>query len=152
MRQQVPVLVNRAALHRRALPDGGNRLVEPRRGIDDGTWTVAGRPAEIKESAATLCELGLDPLMVEATVKRQREMGATSKYGAVRESLNAGRASDAGGDRKGEERAGLSGASHRYPVRSHRYRQSGTTMPISIPFQNEIGLYCRSPKVNKLIP
>jgi hypothetical protein len=27
MRQQVPVLVNRAPLHRHAIPDGGNRLV-----------------------------------------------------------------------------------------------------------------------------
>ena len=35
MREQVPVLVNRAALHRHAVPDGGNRLVEPRRAVDD---------------------------------------------------------------------------------------------------------------------
>ena len=37
------------------------------------------RAAEMEESAATLRELGLDPLMVEATVKRQREMGAIGK-------------------------------------------------------------------------
>jgi 3-hydroxyisobutyrate dehydrogenase-like beta-hydroxyacid dehydrogenase len=34
------------------------------------------RAAEMEESATTLRELGLDPLMVDATVKRQREMGA----------------------------------------------------------------------------
>ena len=50
------------------------------------------RAAEMEESAATLRELGLDPLMVEATVKRQREMGAIGKDGKVRESLTAGRA------------------------------------------------------------
>jgi 3-hydroxyisobutyrate dehydrogenase-like beta-hydroxyacid dehydrogenase len=50
------------------------------------------RAAEMEESAATLRELGLDPLMVEATVKRQREMGAIGKDEAVRASLTAGRA------------------------------------------------------------
>jgi 3-hydroxyisobutyrate dehydrogenase-like beta-hydroxyacid dehydrogenase len=34
------------------------------------------RAAEMEESASTLRELGLEPLMVEATVRRQREMGA----------------------------------------------------------------------------
>lgn len=50
------------------------------------------RAAEMEESAATLRELGLDPLMVEATVKRQREMGAIGKDEAVRASLTQGRA------------------------------------------------------------
>lgn len=50
------------------------------------------RAAEMEESAATLRELGLDPLMVEATVKRQREMGAIGKNEAVRASLTQGRA------------------------------------------------------------
>jgi len=49
------------------------------------------RAAEMEESAATLRELGLDPLMVEATVKRQREMGAIGKEDGVRASLTAGR-------------------------------------------------------------
>lgn len=35
MREQIPVLVNGAALHRHAVPDGGGGLVEPRRAIDD---------------------------------------------------------------------------------------------------------------------
>ena len=35
MRQQVAVLVNRAALHRHAVPHGGDRALEPRRAIDD---------------------------------------------------------------------------------------------------------------------
>jgi hypothetical protein len=39
-----------------------------------------------------LCELGLDPLMVEATVARQREMGAIGKDEHVRASLTEGRA------------------------------------------------------------
>ena len=49
------------------------------------------RAAEMEESAATLRELGLDPLMVEATVMRQREMGAVGKVDAVRQSLDQGR-------------------------------------------------------------
>ncbi len=49
------------------------------------------RAAEMEESAATLRELGLDPLMVDATVKRQREMGAIGKDGAVRATLTQGR-------------------------------------------------------------
>jgi 3-hydroxyisobutyrate dehydrogenase-like beta-hydroxyacid dehydrogenase len=49
------------------------------------------RAAEMEESAATLRELGLDPLMVEATVRRQREMGAVGKVDAVRQSLDRGR-------------------------------------------------------------
>lgn len=50
------------------------------------------RAAEMEESAATLRELGLDPLMVYSTVKRQREMGAIGKREAVRETLKLGRA------------------------------------------------------------
>jgi 3-hydroxyisobutyrate dehydrogenase-like beta-hydroxyacid dehydrogenase len=49
------------------------------------------RAAEMEESAATLRELGIDPRMVEATVKDQREMGAIGKGDKVRASLNAGR-------------------------------------------------------------
>lgn len=50
------------------------------------------RAAEMEESAATLRELGLDPLMVESTIKRQREMGAVGKDDAVRAALTQGRA------------------------------------------------------------
>ena len=50
------------------------------------------RAAEMEELAATLRELGLDPLMVESTVKRQREMGALGKDDKVRASLTSGRA------------------------------------------------------------
>jgi 3-hydroxyisobutyrate dehydrogenase-like beta-hydroxyacid dehydrogenase len=50
------------------------------------------RAAEMEESAATLRELGLDPLMVDSTVKRQREMGAIGKQKTVRETLESGRA------------------------------------------------------------
>jgi 3-hydroxyisobutyrate dehydrogenase-like beta-hydroxyacid dehydrogenase len=49
------------------------------------------RAAEMEESAATLRELGLDPRMVEATVKDQREMGAIGKDDKVRASLHSGR-------------------------------------------------------------
>jgi 3-hydroxyisobutyrate dehydrogenase-like beta-hydroxyacid dehydrogenase len=49
------------------------------------------RAAEMEESAATLRELGLDPLMVDATVKRQREMGAIGKHQTVRDTLKSGR-------------------------------------------------------------
>ncbi len=50
------------------------------------------RAAEMEESAATLRELGLDPRMVDATVKDQREMGAIGKQDTVRGSLKSGRA------------------------------------------------------------
>ncbi len=50
------------------------------------------RAAEMEESSATLRELGLDPLMVDATVKRQREMGALGKNKDVRATLDSGRA------------------------------------------------------------
>ncbi|HZP68523.1 MAG TPA: DUF1932 domain-containing protein [Pseudolabrys sp.] len=50
------------------------------------------RAAEMEESAATLRELGLNPLMVESTVKRQREMGTIGKLETVRAALKSGRA------------------------------------------------------------
>jgi len=49
------------------------------------------RAAEMEESAATLRELGIDPLMVNSTVKRQREMGAIGKDNTVRAALKSGR-------------------------------------------------------------
>ena len=51
----------------------------------------ARRAAEMEESAATLRELGLEPLMVEATVARQREMAAVGKHEKVRAALTQGR-------------------------------------------------------------
>jgi len=50
------------------------------------------RAAEMEESAATLRELGLDPLMVDSTVKRQREMGVIGKDDKVRATRKSGRA------------------------------------------------------------
>ncbi len=50
------------------------------------------RAAEMEESAATLRELGLDPLMVDATVARQREMGNIGQNDQVRATLKSGRA------------------------------------------------------------
>jgi len=50
------------------------------------------RAAEMEESALTLRELGLEPLMVEATVERQREMGAIGRNDGVRATLDRGRA------------------------------------------------------------
>jgi 3-hydroxyisobutyrate dehydrogenase-like beta-hydroxyacid dehydrogenase len=50
------------------------------------------RAAEMEESAATLRELGIEPLMTDATVRRQREMGAIGMDGGVRASLDKGRA------------------------------------------------------------
>jgi 3-hydroxyisobutyrate dehydrogenase-like beta-hydroxyacid dehydrogenase len=52
----------------------------------------ARRAAEMEESAATLRELGIDPLMVEATVARQRDMGTIGKHDKVRATLDQGRA------------------------------------------------------------
>jgi 3-hydroxyisobutyrate dehydrogenase-like beta-hydroxyacid dehydrogenase len=48
------------------------------------------RAAEMEEAAETLRELGVDPQMVTATVKRQREMGAIGKTSAVRDTLKGG--------------------------------------------------------------
>jgi 3-hydroxyisobutyrate dehydrogenase-like beta-hydroxyacid dehydrogenase len=49
------------------------------------------RAAEMEESALTLRELGLDPRMVDATVKDQRAMGTIGKEENVRAALTAGR-------------------------------------------------------------
>lgn len=50
------------------------------------------RAAEMEESSVTLRELGMDPLMVDATVKRQRAMGAIGKNDSVKATLQDGRA------------------------------------------------------------
>jgi len=50
------------------------------------------RAAEMEEVADTLRELGVEPLMTAATVKRQREMGQIGKQQSVRASLPKGRA------------------------------------------------------------
>ncbi len=50
------------------------------------------RAAEMEEVADTLRELGVDPLMTAATVKRQREMGQIGRQQAVRNALPQGRA------------------------------------------------------------
>ena len=50
------------------------------------------RAAEMEEVAETLRELGVEPLMTNAIVKRQREMGQIGRQQSVRSSLGAGRA------------------------------------------------------------
>ena len=50
------------------------------------------RAAEMEEVADTLRELGVEPVMTTATVKRQREMGQIGKQQSVRTSLPQGRA------------------------------------------------------------
>jgi 3-hydroxyisobutyrate dehydrogenase-like beta-hydroxyacid dehydrogenase len=49
------------------------------------------RAAEMEESADTLRELGVEPLMATATVKRQREMGKIGKQQSVRGVLDKDR-------------------------------------------------------------
>jgi 3-hydroxyisobutyrate dehydrogenase-like beta-hydroxyacid dehydrogenase len=49
------------------------------------------RAAEMEESADTLRELGVEPLMTMATVRRQREMGRLGRQSAVRGALPQGR-------------------------------------------------------------
>jgi 3-hydroxyisobutyrate dehydrogenase-like beta-hydroxyacid dehydrogenase len=49
------------------------------------------RAAEMEEVADTLRELGVEPLMTAATVKRQREMGELGAQPAVRGTLSKGR-------------------------------------------------------------
>jgi hypothetical protein len=46
----------------------------------------------MEEVAETLRELGVEPLMTSATVKRQREMGQVGAQPSVREVLDQGRA------------------------------------------------------------
>lgn len=50
------------------------------------------RAAEMEEVADTLRELGVEPLMVNATVKRQRDMGALGKQDTIKATLDRGRA------------------------------------------------------------
>jgi len=50
------------------------------------------RAAEMEEVAETLRELGVEPLMTSATIKRQREMGQLGTQAAVRGVLNKNRA------------------------------------------------------------
>jgi hypothetical protein len=50
------------------------------------------RAAEMEEVADTLRELGVEPLMASATVKRQREMGQIGSQQSVRRALSGGRA------------------------------------------------------------
>jgi 3-hydroxyisobutyrate dehydrogenase-like beta-hydroxyacid dehydrogenase len=50
------------------------------------------RAAEMEEVAATLRELGVEPLMTEAIVKRQRAMGALGKQDIVRAAVSQDRA------------------------------------------------------------
>ncbi len=50
------------------------------------------RAAEMEESAATLRELGVEPVMTSATVRRQREMGQIGKLPAVNGAMTRGRA------------------------------------------------------------
>ncbi len=50
------------------------------------------RAAEMEEVAETLRELGVEPLMTAATVKRQREMGEIGAQQSVRGVLKQGRA------------------------------------------------------------
>jgi 3-hydroxyisobutyrate dehydrogenase-like beta-hydroxyacid dehydrogenase len=50
------------------------------------------RAAEMEEVAATLRELGIEPLMTEATVQRQREMGEIGAQQSVRRVLKKDRA------------------------------------------------------------
>jgi 3-hydroxyisobutyrate dehydrogenase-like beta-hydroxyacid dehydrogenase len=49
------------------------------------------RAAEMEESADTLRELGVEPLMATATVKRQREMGQIGRQQSVRGTLDKDR-------------------------------------------------------------
>jgi hypothetical protein len=42
------------------------------------------RAAEMEEVAATLRELGIEPLMTTATVKRQRQMGQIGRQQVVK--------------------------------------------------------------------
>jgi hypothetical protein len=52
MCEQVPVLVDRAALDRHAVPDGGDGLVEPRRSDDEEFRTPQPAIDEVSEDSA----------------------------------------------------------------------------------------------------
>ena len=68
VREQVSVLVNRAALHRHAIPDGGNDLVEPWRAVDNEELGPSQpAPDEIVEDGAS----GLGALAAHALDREQ---------------------------------------------------------------------------------
>ena len=49
------------------------------------------RADEMEQVAVTLTELGIDPLMANATVARQRQMGELGKQDSVRDGKTQGR-------------------------------------------------------------
>ena len=62
--------------------------------------------------AATLRELGLDPLMVQSTVERQREMGAIGKLEAVRAAFEFRTSRHPQRDQRGNQKQALTAALH----------------------------------------
>src|SRR6202043_187785 len=87
MGEQVSVLVDRAALPRYAVPDGGNGLVEPRRAIDDEELRTL-KPAldEIVEHRAP----GLGALAAHA-LDREQNLLAVRSYAQHNEQRDRGR-------------------------------------------------------------
>jgi hypothetical protein len=59
MREQVSVLVDCAALHRHAIPDRGDGLVEPRRAIDDEEFRISAWLVDRHRNRAELTEFVL---------------------------------------------------------------------------------------------
>jgi len=70
----------------KSLKNNYQRSIGPRSPIQHERMATRRAPRRGDgETAATLRELGLEPHMVESTVKRQREMGAIGKNEKVRE-------------------------------------------------------------------
>ena len=63
VRQEVPVLVNCAPLHRHAVPDGGDGLLQSRRTVDDGN-SGRRRPRLIRSSSTVRQASVLSPPML----------------------------------------------------------------------------------------
>src|SRR6202040_3277904 len=135
MGEHVPVLVDRAALDRHAVPDGGDGLVEPRRAIDDEEFRTP-QPAidEVsKDSAPGLGALAAHALdreqhllavLAHAENDQQRDGGRL----AVEPHAHHGAVEDQAHDRLSSQRAGVPGvpvALHLAPGPAHRVLADG---------------------------
>src|SRR5262249_12886953 len=122
MRQQVPVLVNSTALHRRAIPHGGDCGLKPRRTVDNEEFgTAQAAPDEIVENGTpgfgTLAAHTLDREQHFLTVRTYAEDNQQRYRGrlAVEPDPDHSAVEDQSHDRLFGQRAGIPGV----PVALH---------------------------------
>jgi len=86
MREQVSVLVHRAALHRHSVPDGGNGLVEPSRAVDSSrkrseVRLIRGSPNGVHHARPQPCCPGRHRLEQVVVIHRKRWSPSTGNLG-----------------------------------------------------------------------